>query len=148
MKSTTTEISVRPQERHDFIDVTDELRRAIKDSGVVDGCAVAFCTHTTCALVINEWENGAQEDLRKRPDELVPEGIYYAHDDLERRSENLQEEERKNGRAHVMQMLMGGSSHAIPVKGSEPLFGRWQRLFLVELDGSKDRKILFHVFGE
>jgi thiamine phosphate synthase YjbQ (UPF0047 family) len=98
--------------------------------------------------VINEWEEGAQEDFRRRLDELVPGDIYYAHDDLVRRTQNLQDEERENGRAHVMQMLMGGSSHAIPVKGNAPLLGRWQRLFLVELDGLKERKVLFHVFGE
>ena len=148
MKSTTVSIEVRPERRHDFVDVTDELRRAIKDSGVTEGCAVAFCTHTTCALLINEWESGVLDDVRLRLDTLVPDGIYYAHDDLERRTQNLDEaHERANGRSHVAQMIVGGTSHAIPVGSGEPLFGRWQRLLLIELDEPKDRDILFHVFG-
>ena len=53
MKSTTRTVRVRGATRLDVVDLTDELRRAIKDSGVTDGCAVAFCAHTTVALLIN-----------------------------------------------------------------------------------------------
>jgi secondary thiamine-phosphate synthase enzyme len=149
VKSNTTSIELTPEGRHACIDLTDDLRRAIKDSGVTDGMAVAFCPHTTCALVINEWEDGALEDFRQRLEELVPGGVYYAHDDLERRTQNLEEvHERQNGQAHVKQMLLSATSHAIPVAAGEPLLGRWQRLMLVELDDPHDRRVVFHVFGE
>ena len=138
-----------PEARLGVTDLTDELRRAIKDSGVTDGCAVAFCAHTTCTLLINEWEAGALDDLRERLERLVPGDVAYAHDDLERRTENLQDRhERPNGRSHVAQMLLGGSSHAIPVAAGEPLLGRWQRLILLELDEPKERTIVLHVFGD
>jgi secondary thiamine-phosphate synthase enzyme len=149
MKSATVTIQVRPESRHAAVDLSDDLRRAIKDSGVTQGCVVAFCAHTTCALLINEWEDGALDDFRRRLDALVPGDVYYAHDDLERRTQNLQEgHERANGRSHVTQMVLGATSHAIPVAGGEPMFGQWQRLILVELDEPKDREIVFHVFGE
>ena len=149
MKSLTTTYEQPPVERGQFVDLTDELRRAIKDSGITDGMAVAFCPHTTCQLLINEWEDGAMADFAARLEQVVPNDVYYAHDDMERRTQNLQEaHERQNGHAHVKQMLMSASSHAIPVAGGEPLLGRWQRLLLLELDDPKDRQILFHVFGE
>jgi secondary thiamine-phosphate synthase enzyme len=149
VKATTLNIQVRAGERREVLDLTDELRKAIKDSGVTTGCAVVFCAHTTCTLMVNEWEDGALSDLRLRLETLVPADIYYAHDDLERRYQNLQEgHERENGQAHVTQMIVGGSSHAIPVLDGEPAFGRWQRLLLLELDEPKDRAVLFHVFGE
>ncbi len=149
MRSATVTLEVLPEARHAFVDLTDELRRAIKDSGVTEGCAVAFCAHTTCALLVNEWEDGALEDFRKRLEALVPGDVYYAHDDLERRTQNLQEgHERANGRSHVSQMLLGASSHAIPVSAGEPMLGQWQRLLLVELDEPKDRQVVFHVFGD
>lgn len=149
MKSTTLTIQVVPEGRHTFVDLTDELRRAIKDSGVTEGCAVAFCAHTTCSLLINEWEEGALEDFRRRLEALVPSDVYYAHDDLDRRTQNLQEgHERANGQSHVTQMLLGASSHAIPVTSGEPMLGQWQRLLLVELDEPKERQVLFHVFGD
>jgi secondary thiamine-phosphate synthase enzyme len=148
VKATTLTIEVVPEARHAFVDLTDELRRAIKDSGVTEGCAVAFCAHTTCALLVNEWEEGALEDFRQRLEALVPSDVYYAHDDLERRTQNLQEgHERANGRSHVSQMLLGASSHAIPVSAGEPMLGQWQRLLLVELDEPKGRQVVFHVFG-
>jgi len=149
MKSQTSTIELTPTERFHWSDLTDDLRRAIKDSGITDGMAVAFCPHTTCALLVNEWEDGALEDFRQRVESLVPDDTYYAHDDLERRTQNLQEpHERQNGHAHVKQMLLTATSHAIPVAAGEPMLGRWQRLLLVELDDPHDRTVVFHVFGE
>ena len=149
MKSSTVTIDVSVPQRFGYVDLTEELQRAIKDSGVTDGAAVAFCAHTTCALLINEWEDGALEDFRHRVEHLVPEDVYYAHDDLDRRTQNLAEShERRNGHSHVKSMLLSATSHAIPVAAGEPMFGRWQRLILFEMDEPKDRQIVFHVFGD
>jgi secondary thiamine-phosphate synthase enzyme len=142
-----TDLPVRSGGRLDVVDLTDDVRRAVKDSGVTEGFAIAFCPHTTCTLLLNEWEEGAIEDLRRRLNELVPE-TYYAHDDLERRTRNLQEgHERANGRSHVSHMLLGGVSHAIPVEAGEPALGRWQRLLLLELDESRERLVNLRVYG-
>ena len=149
MKAITSEVSVTAERALAYLDLTEDLRRAIKDAGVTEGCAVAFCAHTTCALLINEWESGALEDFRRRLASLVPSEERYLHDDLELRTENVEvAHERPNGRAHVAQMLLGATSHAIPVTGGDPLLGRWQRLLLLELDEPKERRIVFHVFGD
>ena len=150
MTARMTTIDVTAAERYAYVDLTDELRRAVKDSGVTDGAAIAFCSHTTCALLINEWEDGALSDFRARVRALVPdEEHYYAHDDLERRTQNLSEShERANGHAHVKAMLLSATSHAIPIVAGEPSFGRWQRLILLEFDEPKERQVTFHVFGE
>jgi len=149
VKALTTTYELTCEDRNAFVDLTDELRRAIKDAGVTDGMAVAFCPHTTCQLIVNEWEDGALEDFRRHLDRTVPDHGYFAHDDMERRTQNLQEtHERQNGHAHVKQMLIGATSHAIPVTSGEPMLGRWQRLLLVELDDPHERQVVFHVFGE
>ena len=149
MKSKTTSIEVPAMERYSYLDLTEELQRAIKDSGVTEGAAIAFCAHTTAALLINEWEEGALDDFRARVKALVPEDLYYSHDDMERRTQNLEEShERANGHSHVKSMLLSATSHAIPVVAGEPAFGRWQRLILFEMDDPKERQVAFHVFGE
>ena len=148
MNLQTFSIAVRADERYGFLDLTDELKRAIKDSGVTQGLSVAFCSHTTCTLLINEWEDGLLEDFRGRLKALVPDQIYYAHDDLQRRTQNLQEGEPENGPSHVVQMVVGGSSHVVPVADGEPGFGRWQRLILLELDEPKERHVVFTVLGD
>lgn len=148
MKSSTIVVEVTAPERYAFLDLTEELQRAVKDSGVSDGAAIAFCEHTTAALLINEWEDGALADFRRHLTELVPDdGVYYQHDDFDVRSQNMQEDERKNGHAHVKAMLLSATSHAIPVAAGEPALGRWQRLILLELDEPKARRVTFHVFG-
>jgi secondary thiamine-phosphate synthase enzyme len=145
--STTIEVQVQAPHKESFVDITEDLVRAVKDSGVTEGCAVVFCRHTTCALIINEAEDGALDDLRVRLSALVPTEVSYGHDDFERRTQNMHADERRNGRAHVAQMIVGGTSHAIPISGGEPLLGTWQRLFLLELDDPKQRKIVSHIFG-
>ena len=148
MRSMTTTVGVAATERYGYLDLTDDLRRAIKDAGVTDGAAIAFCEHTTAALLINEWEDGAMADLRRHLTEQIPhDGVYYAHDDFDIRTQNMNEDERKNGHAHVKAMMLSATSHAIPVVAGEPAFGRWQRLIFLELDEPKERRITFHVFG-
>jgi secondary thiamine-phosphate synthase enzyme len=148
VKSSTTTAEVTAPERYAFLDLTDDLRRAIKDAGVTEGAAIAFCEHTTAALLINEWEDGAMADFRQHLTDLVPhDGVYYRHDDFDVRTQNLNEDERRNGHAHVKAMLLSATSHAIPVVAGEPAFGRWQRLIFFELDEPKPRRVTFHVFG-
>jgi secondary thiamine-phosphate synthase enzyme len=148
MKTVATSLTVRPEERYAFLDLTDDLRRAIKDAGVTDGMALVFCAHTTCALLINEWEDGALQDFRRHLTELVPhEGVYYRHDDFELRTQNMHPDERKNGHAHVKSMFLSATSHAIPVTAGEPVLGTWQRLIFFEMDEPKDRTVTFHVIG-
>lgn len=143
----TRSVSVSAQERLGFVDLTAELETVIERADLTDGLCIAFCRHTTCGLLINEWEDGAQEDLIRRLHVLVPERAYYAHDDLSRRTQNLVPDERANGRSHVLQMLIGGNSQSIPVANGRPLLGRWQRLFLLELDEPKPRDIIFQTVG-
>ncbi|GIU96436.1 MAG: hypothetical protein KatS3mg013_0239 [Actinomycetota bacterium] len=148
MRTRTTTVAVAAAERYAFLDLTDDLRRAVKDAGVTEGAVIAFCPHTTCALLLNEWEDGALEDFRRSLVSLVPhDGVYYAHDDFSIRTQNLHPDERRNGHAHVKAMLLSASSHAIPVVDGEPALGTWQRLILFEMDDPKDRTVSFHVFG-
>jgi secondary thiamine-phosphate synthase enzyme len=148
VRSSTINVTISAPERYSFLDLTDELKRAIKDSGVTEGAVIAFCAHTTCALLINEWEDGALADFRRHLTDLVPhEGVYYQHDDLAVRTQNVNPMERVNGHAHVKAMLLSATSHAIPVVAGEPTLGTWQRLIFLELDEPKERRIIFHVFG-
>jgi secondary thiamine-phosphate synthase enzyme len=141
-------VEVTPTRRFDAVDVTEELVTVVEEAGITEGCVVAFCAHTTATLILNELEDGVLEDLRQRLDRLVPGEVYYAHDDLDRRVQNLEEShERPNGRAHVAQVVLGGSSLIIPVIGGRPALGRWQRLLLLELDEPKERRLVFQAFG-
>lgn len=130
-----------------LIDITDEIAREVARSGIDHGVAHVFCRHTTCGLLINESEDGLAEDLKRTAAALVPDG-YFAHDDLSRRTQNLQgTDEPPNGVAHVKQMLFGATSQMVPVIDGRLALGVWQRLLFVELDEPRPRKLLLSVLG-
>ncbi|MFN2389038.1 MAG: secondary thiamine-phosphate synthase enzyme YjbQ [Actinomycetota bacterium] len=140
-------VTLTASHRLAFVDVTDRLIEAVERSRIEEGSVTAHCMHTTCALLLNEWEDGAHSDLLTRLDELVPSGAYYAHDDFHRRTQNLHPNEPINGRAHVIQMLLGGTSVTIPITRGAPLLGKWQRLICLELDAPKPRTIVLQTWG-
>ena len=133
--------------RYSAVDLTDVARGLVCASEISAGFVLAFCLHTTCSLAINEWEDGALEDFAVALARLFPPTNYYAHDDLSRRTQNLLPGERKNGAAHVAQMMIGGSSQVVPIVDGNLALGRWQRLFLWELDHPRPRTVLFQIFG-
>ena len=122
MKSRTTTVEVTAPERYGYLDLTDDLQRAIKDAGVTDGAAIAFCEHTTCALLINEWEDGAMADFRRRLTRAGPRRRRLLRARRLRRSgrRTCTRTSAKNGHAHVKAMLLSATSHAIPVVAGEP----------------------------
>ena len=143
----TTTVTVEAGERLGFVDLTALLESEVAAREVTEGFALVFVRHTTCALMVNELEDGVQRDLRARVDRLFPPSEYYAHDDLTIRTQNLQDGERANGHSHLAQMLVGGTSQAIPIAEGRLLLGTWQRLLLVELDEPKPREVVFQVYG-
>jgi len=77
----------------EFIDLTDDVFDAVGRSEVTNGMALVYSPHTTCAIVINERESGFFQDFQKLMDGLVPrESVYYRHDDLEIRTEGLEDD--------------------------------------------------------
>jgi secondary thiamine-phosphate synthase enzyme len=142
--------SFRTMECGEFVDVTDDVRQTVAKSGIERGMALVYSPHTTCAVLINERESGFLHDFREMIDGLVPLDGSYRHDDLEVRTENLEDDPHDipNGWAHVRQALLGSASQAVPVVDGELLLGRWQRVFFVELDRARDRRVLIQVMGE
>lgn len=134
--------------RLDCIDLTPAAERFVLEREIVEGLFIAFCTHTTCSLLVNEWEEGAHEDFARTVGELFPPGAYYVHDDLTRRTQNLVPDERENGHAHLAQMVVGGTTQLIPISSGRLTLGEWQRLFLVEFDEPKERTIVFQALDQ
>jgi len=134
----------------EFVDVTEDVRDAVVRSDVRNGMALVYSPHTTCAVLINERESGFVADFTRLMDSLVPLDGGYAHDDLEVRTENLEDDPHDvpNGWAHCRQALLGSASQAIPIVDGELLLGRWQRVFFLELDRSRERRVLIQAFGE
>jgi secondary thiamine-phosphate synthase enzyme len=130
-------------------DITDEVSAAVKESGVRDGIVCVYSPHTTCCVRVNEFEDGFLEDFTALLKTLVPRDKYYAHDDWDRRTENICEEDMSvgNGHSHCMSMLLGSAGEAIPIRDGELCLGTWQRVLFLELDRERDRRWLVQVVG-
>lgn len=131
----------------EFWDLTDLARGVVTRSRVGNGQVTMYTPHTTTSIVVNETEGGFFNDFRKAINALVPEDVYYEHDDHQLRTENLQPDELVNGHAHCRQLLVGQPSVTIPVVGGKLLLGRWQRILFVELDQARERRAYFHAHG-
>jgi secondary thiamine-phosphate synthase enzyme len=134
-----------------LVDVTDEVQDAVERADIANGMALVYSPHTTCAIVINERESGFAEDFAELLAELAPaEGRYYRHDDLDIRTEGIEEDtaDFPNGHSHCRAGLLASSSQAVPVLEGRLALGTWQRIFFCELDRARPRKIFVQVIGE
>lgn len=115
----------------EIVDITPQVQRAVRDSGVIDGICIVYTLHTTTALIVNEAESGLLIDIIDKIREIVP-GVGYRHGE--------------NGPAHLQASLLGNSV-VVPVENGMPLLGTWQRILFVELDGPRRRRVGVKVMG-
>ena len=129
-----------------FLDVTGEVAAVVRRSKVSQGWVSVFSKHTTAAVVLNENEPLLLEDMGAMLERLSTAAGVYQHNDLSRRTGEMDPEECANGHAHCQHLLIGASEN-IPVAEGRPDLGRWQRIFLLELDRPRDRQLVVQVFG-
>ena len=129
-----------------FLDITDDVSSVVRSSGVRDGVAHVYSTHTTAAVRVNENEQLLLGDFARFLERLAPAGNgAYEHDDIARRV-NVPPDEPINGHAHCRHLLLS-SSETIPVIDGRLQLGRWQRIFLVELCSPRERNVIVQVVG-
>ena len=130
-------------------DITDEVVEAVRDSEITEGIACIYSPHTTCCVRVNEFDPHLIEEFTSLLSRIVPRETYYAHDDWDRRTENICPEDMDfgNGHSHCMAMLLGTAGESIPVRDGELCLGTWQRVLFLELDRERDRRWLVQVVG-
>jgi secondary thiamine-phosphate synthase enzyme len=129
-----------------FVDITEDVLEAVSRSGGVNGVVVVFSSHTTAAIKINEAEPELVKDMGRFLAEMVPIEREYSHNNFDARTVNMEEDESPNAHSHC-QHLMLSSSESIPLIEGRVQLGRWQRIFLVELDRAKARRVTVQVIG-
>ena len=123
------DIPVRTSERYEFVSITEEVRRAVREAGVEDGICVILSTHTTAAITINEdYDRDVPRDLAAACKALVGS--------LDVRFEHAE----GNSDSHFLTSFFGQSQHLL-VRGGELDLGRWQGVFLAEFDGPRSRTV-------
>lgn len=128
-------LHVQTRAAHELVDITAEVRAALRRSGVTDGILVAFVPHTTAAITVQEnADPDVRADLLLALENAVPgapvRGAY-------RHAEG-------NSDAHVKASLVGSSATLLVQRG-DLLLGTWQGVFLCEFDGPRTRTVQLKV---
>ena len=142
-----TTIRVETQDPTQFIDLTDEVEALLAGAGIQTGLVNVQSLHTTAAIVVNEHEPLLLADLAGLLERVAPREARYRHDDVSLRTVNCVPGEPANGHSHCRALLLAPAVCLNVVDGRLQR-GRWQRVFLVELDGPRSRDLSVLLMGE
>lgn len=124
-----SDVRMETAERYQLLSITGEVRRAVNESGVLDGFCVISSTHTTAAVTVNE---DADRDV---PRDLAAASRAFLNA-LDVRFDHAE----GNSDSHLLTSLFG-PSQTLLVRDGEPDLGRWQGIFLAEFDGPRTRTV-------
>ena len=126
---------VRTQERYEFVSITDEVRRIVRETETGDGVCTISSTHTTAAITVNEdYDPDVPRDLAAACRALVG-GLDVKFEHAEGNSDS-----------HLLTSLFGQSQQLL-ITGGELDLGRWQGVFLAEFDGPRNRTVRVAVYA-
>jgi secondary thiamine-phosphate synthase enzyme len=122
-------------------DLTDRVMAIVRAVGVREGMVNLFSMHTTCALLLNEFQTALLADMKQFLEHVVARDAEWLHNDP-----NHSDCDRFNADAHLRALLLG-QSLTLQVSGGEVVLGQWQRVLMAELDGPRSRSIRVMVMG-
>ena len=108
-------------------DITDRVAKAAEELGAEAGALLVSVPHTTAAITVGEnYDPDVTTDLERAWAAWVPD-VRFDHDE-------------GNSPAHFLSEAIG-TSRLVPLEKGRPKLGRWQGIFLIELDGPRERTV-------
>ncbi|TFH22877.1 MAG: YjbQ family protein [Myxococcales bacterium] len=120
---------IGPTEARQCLEITDQVRHIVQESGVDRGLCHVAVLHATAAVIVNENDDpNIGVDLLRALEQAVPEHDGWLHDRVD-----------NNAAAHIKASMLG-PSETLPVADGDLLLGTWQGIMVVELDGPRRRR--------
>jgi secondary thiamine-phosphate synthase enzyme len=136
MKIVHEDFRVNTKSRNQMIDITNQIRSLVSQSGIANGDVIVYCPHTTAAITINE-----------NADPSVPHDILLSLEELLPHRRPGYRHSEGNSDSHCKSSLVG-CSEQILLKGKSLHLGTWQAVFFCEFDGPRTRKVVLQIRGE
>jgi secondary thiamine-phosphate synthase enzyme len=137
MKRLTT-VQLETPRGESLLNITDQVRAAVRESGLTDGICVVFVPHTTAGLILNSGSDPATAaDIGSELRRLVPTRVDFQHS----------YDTPADAAGHV-KVALTGCSLSLIVTGGELVLGHSQSLMLAEFDGPRQRKVLVRVMAD
>ena len=129
--------SIITDKREILVDITDQVRLAVAESGVENGLVNVYAQGATAAIMIQEnWDNSVQTDVVNLLQKLIPKGVW------------LHDEQDGNGDSHLKSGIVG-PSETVPIIDGELGLSQWQNIFFCEFDGPREnRNIVITVLAD
>ena len=128
-------LTVKSKSRTQFIDITSDIQKMVRTSGISEGLCMLYVPHTTAAITINESADpSVASDILMVLNDVIPWKAEYRH--LE-----------GNSPAHIKSTLVG-ASELIAVENANLVLGTWQGIFFCEFDGPRTRKVNVRLIKE
>ncbi|MCD6529994.1 YjbQ family protein [Candidatus Bathyarchaeota archaeon] len=139
LKVVTKNISIHSRGEGEILDITNHVRKAVKETNLKNGTVTVFVPGSTGAVTTIEYEPGLLKDLPNILERIAPKGMVYEH---EKRWHD------GNGHSHVRASIIGPSL-TVPFVDGELTLGTWQQIVFVELDvRSRYRNLILQIIGE
>lgn len=122
---------VESQKKMQMINITSNVREAVKKAGVHSGVCHLFTPHTTAGITINEnADPDVQRDMMLGFEKMIPDED-YKHFEF-------------NSPSHMLSTLTG-VSETILIEDGNLVLGTWQGVYLCEFDGPRRRECLVKI---
>jgi secondary thiamine-phosphate synthase enzyme len=139
MKSFRKELWFEVPSRRGFVNITGEVERCLRESGVQEGLCLVNAMHITASVFINDDESGLLHDYEKWLEGLAP------HEPVSKYRHNQTGED--NADAHLKRQVMGREV-VVAVTAGKLDFGPWEQIFYGEFDGLRRKRALVKIIGE
>ena len=139
MKATTEHLTFNVPARMDFVNITPEVERIVKKSGVREGLCLVNAMHITASVYINDDESGLLHDYEEWLEKLAP------HEPISKYRHNRTGED--NGDAHLKRQIMGREV-VVAITDGRLDFGPWEQIFYAEFDGRRSKRVMVKIIGE
>lgn len=125
-------LNVKSKSKTEFIDITEEIRSLVRESGVQQGVCHIYVPHTTAGVTVNEGADpSVKRDVITALNRLVPFEEDYQHME-------------GNSAAHIKSTLVG-TAQTVLIEEGKLLLGTWQSIYFCEFDGPRHRRVLVKI---
>src|SRR5688572_18391080 len=137
----STVVKVQTENREELKNLSQMVRDFVRASGIRAGSVIVSSLHTTCAILINEWQDALVHDVQTYLHGLIAADTYYRHNDPA-----WSDCDRHNADSHLRSLLLG-MNLTLQIADGELVLGEWQSIILAELDGPRERIIRLQAMG-
>jgi len=122
------EIAVQTNTQTQIIDITAQIQKVVRESGISEGLCCVFIPHTTAGVTINEnADPSVKHDIIMELNKVIPLNDHYSHSE-------------GNSAAHIKASIIGSSVN-VPVENNNLFLGTWQGIYFCEFDGPRQRNV-------